>query len=146
MSDKEEKSILVRVVCDRATMECSLPADQAGWFARLAKLSGEEATSSLALSTFVRDQIDGRVTLQEAARITNSPDYAEDIKHKVVVIALGLLSRKPGLQVELEEALRTSGSVIEIDLRQGHSTVLMSGRGIDEVRGLLVDGAGHLLH
>lgn len=108
-----------------------------------ALLAAEQAASEHLMVRFVRDQINGRDPMIEAAIAKEHPGYLEDVNYKVTMFALGLIFMRSDLSLRAQAVLTQRECAIVIQLNASDVHVRLEGNGFDyEVAYLLDDPNG----
>ncbi len=118
---------IVRTSCERATISSAVDSSHAAEVYGYAVVVAKHVTSERQLAEFIRDQIDGRDTVAEAAIVAAHPDYATDVAFKITLFTLGLLVCKGDQGTRVEAALQEGDSVIDVRLSETSVSVRITG-------------------
>ncbi|MET2525779.1 hypothetical protein [Ralstonia pseudosolanacearum] len=142
-NDLPEGTTHVRITCVCRSIEANVTAAQAATVSNYVSLVAESIPSEGKLLAFVLDQVDGRSEFAEAAIAAAHPGYAEDVAHKVMLFALGLLAKRRELAEVLHEALLIGGNIIDVQLTSIRAAVQINGRRCQRTMSFMVtDEAG----
>lgn len=108
----------VRITCDRASISAILPVRQAKNASTYVATVANQAQSELQLAAFIRDQIDGRDIVAEAALSEAFLGHAEDVASKMALFALGLLAKRAELAMRLDEVLFQGQAIIDVRITE----------------------------
>lgn len=141
--DPKRDGALIRIASEADEFSYIVCQADAERLIQYALLAAEQAASERLMVSFVRDQINGRDPVIEAAISKAHPGYLVDVNYKVTIFALALIFMRSDLSLRVQAVLTQRECAIVIQLNASDVHVRLEGNGFDyEVAYLLDDPNG----